>query len=97
MQNSKILLHACCAICSAYPIFQLREMGYEPVVYFYNPNIYPDTEYKKRLNAQKSLCEYYNCELIIEDYNQDEFFNSVIGLELEKSVEQDVMYVLICV
>lgn len=84
MQNSKILLHACCAICSAYPIFQLREMGYEPVVYFYNPNIYPDTEYKKRLNAQKSLCEYYNCELIIEDYNQDEFFNSVIGLELEK-------------
>ncbi len=82
MQN-KILLHACCAICSAYPIFQLREMGFEPVVYFYNPNIFPSEEYKKRLEAERKLCEYYNCELIVEEYNQEEFFNKVVGLENE--------------
>lgn len=82
MQN-KILLHACCAICSAYPILQLREMGFEPVVYFYNPNIFPLEEYEKRLKAERKLCEYHNCELIVEEYEQEEFFNKVVGLENE--------------
>ena len=82
MQN-KILLHACCGICSAYPILQLRETGYEPIVYFYNPHIYPKTESEKRLEAEKTLCKYHNCELIIEDYNQEEFFSVVPGLENE--------------
>lgn len=82
MQN-KILLHACCGICSAYPILQLREMGYEIVVYFFNPNIYPDLEYEKRLNAEKELCDYHKCELIIGEYNQNEFFEKVTGLENE--------------
>lgn len=82
MQN-KILLHACCAICSSYPILQLRELGYEPVVYFYNPNIYPSEEYQKRLEAQKELCKHHNCELIVEEYNQEEFFEVVKGFENE--------------
>ncbi|MBR2525974.1 epoxyqueuosine reductase QueH [bacterium] len=80
---NKILLHACCGICSSYPVLHLREMGYEPVVYFYNPNIYPDEEYQKRLKAEQTLCEYHKCELIIEEYNQSEFFNVVKGLEKE--------------
>lgn len=82
MEN-KILLHACCGICSSYPVLQLREMGYEPVVYFYNPNIYPDLEYQKRLDAEKRLCEYHKCELIIEKYDQSEFYDEVKGLENE--------------
>lgn len=82
MQNN-ILLHACCGICSAYPILQLREMGYEPTVYFFNPNIFPDIEYEKRLEAEKKLCKYHNCELIVGEYNQDEFFEKVVGLENE--------------
>lgn len=82
MQN-KILLHACCGICSAYPILQLREMGYEPTVYFFNPNIYPDSEYEKRLEAEIKLCEYHNCELIVGEYNQNDFFEEVTGLENE--------------
>jgi len=82
MQN-KILLHACCGICSAYPVLQLREMGYEPVVYFYNPNIFPEIEYEKRLEAEKILCEYHNCELIVDEYNQEDFFCAVKGFENE--------------
>ena len=38
-KNNKILIHACCGICSGYPISLLKEMGYEPVVYFCNPNL----------------------------------------------------------
>ncbi len=83
MKNNKILLHACCGICSAYPIVNLRELGYEPVVYFFNPNIYPDTEYQKRLEMEKILCDYHACELIEGDYDQQFYFDAVKGLENE--------------
>jgi hypothetical protein len=82
MEN-KILLHACCGICSSYPILQLRELGYEPVVLFYNPNIFPKEEYEKRLEAQKILCKSCDCELIQCDYIQEDFFNAVKGFENE--------------
>ena len=51
--ENKILIHACCGICSAYPILQLKELGYTPVVYFYNPNIDTKVEFDRRLDAQK--------------------------------------------
>ena len=43
-------MHACCAVCSAYPIEKLREMGFEPVLYFFNPNIFPEEEFNRRLS-----------------------------------------------
>ncbi len=58
-------------------------MGYSVIVYFFNPNIFPEEEYQKRLDAQKVLCEYFNCKLIIADYNPDEYFDFVKGLENE--------------
>lgn len=81
--NKKILLHSCCAICSGHPIKHLREIGYEPVVYFYNPNIHPEEEYEKRLEAQKKLCEKLDCELIIGDYEPKMFEIAAFGLEEE--------------
>ena len=81
--KNKILLHACCAICSGDPISLLKDMGYEVIVYFYNPNIYPKEEYEKRLNAERILCEYMNCELIEGDYNPEEFYKAAKGLEQE--------------
>ena len=81
--KNKILLHACCAICSGYPITLLKDMGYCPVVYFYNPNIYPESEYQKRLEAERILCEALNCELIEGDYLPEEFYNAAKGLENE--------------
>lgn len=81
--NTKILLHACCGICSSYPVSFLQDAGYEVVVYFYNPNIYPDTEYQKRLEAEKTLCRYFNVQLIEETYEPGEFFDYVKGYENE--------------
>ena len=83
MQKNNVLIHACCGICSAHPILQLREMGYEPIVYFYNPNIFPEIEYQKRLEAEKTLCNFHKCELIIDEYCQEDYFEKVIGLENE--------------
>ena len=81
--NTKILLHACCGICSSYPVSFLQDAGYEVVVYFYNPNIYPDMEYQKRLEAERTLCRYFNVQLIEETYEPGEFFDYVKGYENE--------------
>lgn len=81
--NKRILLHSCCAICSGYPVEFLRAADYEPVAYFFNPNIHPEGEYLKRLDAQKKLCENLGCELIIEDYKPEVFENAALGLENE--------------
>jgi predicted adenine nucleotide alpha hydrolase (AANH) superfamily ATPase len=71
---SKILLHACCAICSAYPIKSLGDV----VVYFYNPNIVGD--YEQRLEAQRTLCAHFGVELIVEHDDWDDW---AAGLEDE--------------
>ena len=79
--NKKVLLHTCCAVCSGHPIKQLRELGYTPVAYFFNPNIHPEIEHKKRLEAQVKLCKSLDCELIIEDYNPDVYKAVMEGFE----------------
>lgn len=81
--NKKIVLHACCAICSGYPITLLKDMGYQVVVYFYNPNIYPQEEYNIRLVAEKILCKHLDTGLVEAEYNPQEFYTAAQGLENE--------------
>ncbi|MBO5435022.1 epoxyqueuosine reductase QueH [bacterium] len=83
MASNRILLHSCCAICSSYPVSFLKDAGYDVVVYFYNPNIYPNEEYAKRLDAQKKLCKHFEVELIEEVYEPELFFEYVKGFENE--------------
>ena len=82
-EDSKILLHACCGICSSYPVSFLKDAGYDVVVHFYNPNIYPSEEYQKRLEAERTLCAHFGVELIEDEYNPNEFFDFVKGFEDE--------------
>lgn len=82
-KKDKIVLHACCGICSGYPVSFLKDAGYQVIVYFYNPNIYPEYEYLKRLDAERKLCAHFGCELYEENYNPDEFYNAAAGLEEE--------------
>jgi len=79
----KIILHACCAICSAYPLSMLKDSGYDVIVYFYNPNIHPEEEYQKRLEAQHTLCKHFGCKLVEGEYNPDEYYSFVKGFENE--------------
>ena len=83
LNENKVLLHACCAVCSGYPISLLKEMGYEPVVYFCNPNLDTEEEFNKRLEAQKTVCKHFGVELLVEQYNSKEFLDFVEGLEEE--------------
>lgn len=85
-QNNKkpsLLLHSCCGPCSSYVLEYLNNY-FKIKLFFYNPNIHPEEEYKKRLSAQKDVLEKMNfsdVELIEGDYFPDDFFNEVKGLE----------------
>ena len=80
---TKVLLHACCATCSGYPIEKLREMGYEPVLYFFNPNIFPPEEFDKRLNELIRYAAKKEVELIVDRQSAEGWYNCIIGLEDE--------------
>ncbi len=75
----KLLMHTCCAPCSIYCIDTLRNEQIEPTLYWYNPNIHPYTEYKKR---RETLLEYANSidihTIFEEEYGLVEFTKSVI-------------------
>ena len=48
--SGKVLLHSCCAPCSAAILEWMGQNGYEPTILFYNPNIFPEEEYLRRKN-----------------------------------------------
>lgn len=54
-----LFLHSCCAPCSSYVLEYLRRY-FRITVFYYNPNITEDEEYRKRVAEQKRLIEAYN-------------------------------------
>lgn len=46
-----ILLHSCCGPCTIYPLTSLRSKDNQVTCYFYNPNIHPYKEFKRRLST----------------------------------------------
>jgi predicted adenine nucleotide alpha hydrolase (AANH) superfamily ATPase len=53
----KVLLHTCCAPCSGAIIEAMLNSGIEPVIYYCNPNIYPQEEYEIRKNECSRYAE----------------------------------------
>lgn len=58
----RLLLHACCAPCSSYCLEYLREY-FDITVFFYNPNITEEKEYRKRVEEEKRLISEYNRQI----------------------------------
>lgn len=79
-----IVLHACCAVCAGYPLELLQENGYEPIVFYFNPNIHPKEEYERRLGELVRYCQKKNIKLITGDDDTSGWFEYVKGLEKEK-------------
>ena len=83
-KKPRLLLHACCAPCSSYVVEYLSEY-FEPTLFYYNPNIYPEDEYNKRaLQFEKLLSEAARgTGLIISDYTPSAFADAIKSLENE--------------
>ena len=62
----KLLLHACCGPCACYPAEKLLVDGKAFDILYFNPNIHPYKEFKRRLNALRELCEKKRYKLIVD-------------------------------
>lgn len=79
-----LLLHSCCAPCSSYVLETLSQY-FSITVFYYNPNIYPEEEYWKRVKEQeafiKKLPVEYPISFLEGKYETDRFYQTVKGLE----------------
>ena len=82
-----LLLHSCCAPCSSYCLEYLAQY-FKITVFYYNPNIYPESEYTLRAEEQKRLIKELKVKNEISfletGFNPEEFYSEVKGLEKER-------------
>lgn len=85
-ETPRLLLHSCCAPCST-AVLEYLAGAFDITVFYYNPNIYPEAEYVKRLNEQKRLLPMLRSagkiNLIEGRYDSGAFYAAVKGLEEE--------------
>ncbi len=81
--ESSLLLHSCCAPCAGEVMEAVAASDIDTTVYFYNPNIHPIEEYELRKEENKRYCEALNFKFIDADYDKDNWFDRIKGLEDE--------------
>ena len=81
--ETNLLLHSCCAPCAGEIMEAVVASGIDTTVYFYNPNIHPIEEYELRKEENKRYCEALNFKFIDADYDKDNWFDRIKGLEDE--------------
>jgi hypothetical protein len=80
-RDGKVLLHSCCAPCSGEVMEAMGDAGVEYAIFFYNPNIHPRREYELRKEENVRFAEKEGIEFIDADYDTDNWFARVKGLE----------------
>ena len=87
MKGKHLFLHSCCAPCSSYVLEYLRSF-FRITVFYYNPNITEDAEYRKRVIEQKRLIGIFNAmgdsypiEIMEGDYVPEQFLAMSRGYE----------------
>ncbi|MBQ8227449.1 MAG: epoxyqueuosine reductase QueH [Clostridia bacterium] len=82
-----LLLQSCCGPCSSY-VLEVLAQYFNVTVLYYNPNIYPEEEYNKRLSEQikiiNSMPLKNKVELMPCDYDEQEFLDIAKGFESER-------------
>ena len=77
-----LLLHACCGPCSSYVLEYLYKY-FDITVFYYNPNIYPQEEYQRRLAELRKLYEVFppaldgKVKVVEEAYDPEDFYKAV--------------------
>ncbi len=78
----RLLLHSCCAPCSSHTLLLLKDY-FNITIFFSNDNIYPSSEFYKRLEEIESFVKKIdnNINVIFDSYNPNDYYDAVKGLE----------------
>jgi len=97
---TRLLLHICCGPCASATIPFWRQKGVDSVGLFFNPNIHPLLEYRRRLTGAREVAEMSRVELVTDEaYDPEAWFTSLageagtrcsrcIGLRLERAARE---------
>lgn len=77
----EILLHCCCAPCSAPILEWMLQNDWHPTLFYFNPNIYPLEEYRIRKNECTRYAAKLGVPILDGDYDHEGWLNGIKGLE----------------
>ena len=83
MGETTVLLHTCCAPCSSAIIEAMLQNGITPIIYYCNPNIYPQEEYEIRKKECTRYAQALGLEIVDADYDHENWLAEMAGLENE--------------
>jgi hypothetical protein len=72
-----ILLHICCGPCLIYPFRRLKEQGFKISGFYYNPNLYPVSEYQRRVEALEVLNQEFLLEIEYPQHQESDFLQAI--------------------
>lgn len=79
-----LLIHSCCAPCSSY-VLEYLSRYFRITVFYYNPNIYPESEYTKRILEQQNLIRRmefkHPVSFLAGKYDKEKFYAMSEGME----------------
>lgn len=79
-----LFLHSCCAPCSSY-VLEYLSRYFKITVFYYNPNIYPDDEYYKRVDEQKQFISRFpavnKIDFVEGNFDKERFYEMAKGKE----------------
>ena len=80
-----LLLHICCAPCCVLSLQAFRDMGYDILGYFFNPNIHPYREFTSRKETLRRFLEEEKIPYIIEErYPLEDFLRMALACEKDR-------------
>jgi len=82
--RERLLLHCCCAPCSSATLERLQE-AYDVDIYYYNPNIEPEAEFRKRAGEEERFVREFRpdggVQVIVAEYDHEAFAEIARGRE----------------
>ena len=92
-KKPSLLLHACCAPCSSYVLEYLAKY-FEITILYYNPNIYPEKEYRRRLGELEDFLPRFSPALegkvkLVKDTYEPSDFYAAIGTDREPELARE--------
>lgn len=80
----KVLLHVCCGVCAFASIEKLKKEGFLVEALFFNPNIQPEDEYQRRIEAARAVAGITGINLIEAQYSVNDWLNICKAYSHEK-------------
>ena len=75
----RMLVHVCCGPCAVYPMQRLALAGYGLTGFFYNPNIHPYQEFRRRLDAALALSRAKGWPMLVDErYGLRDYLRQVV-------------------